>query len=338
MLRWSGAILASGVALLATLHGGAAKAEDCKPLTLIASINLLPSENETAEFVPVKIAGTPKYMVLDTGSALTTIMRDAADGLNLRLRHGNFEVINVSGDYSSEFAEGSLELGNLKADNVAFAIMPNSNKFTDDKRFAGFLGADILSHYDVSVDFGTNKLDLLSPDHCEGKVIYWQAAAVAVVPIRVLKSGHILVPVTLDGQKIWATLDTGASSSTLSLDAAESDFGLKPGSADMAQRGDLLGRPGLQTYSHTFKSLEFNGIAVSDPKIDIIPNMTSDRMANTPQTGTRIADPATAEDISDMLLGMDVLKHLHLYIDYNEEKLYITPAGSSSSGTQTAGK
>ena len=29
-----------------------------------------------------------------------------------------------------------------------------------------------------------------------------------------------------------------------------------------------------------------------------------------------------------MLIGMNVLRHLHIYIAYKEQKIYITPAGA----------
>ena len=33
----------------------------------------------------------------------------------------------------------------------------------------------------------------------------------------------------------------------------------------------------------------------------------------------------------DMLIGMDILRHLHMYLAVNEEKLYVTEAGSGES-------
>jgi hypothetical protein len=35
----------------------------------------------------------------------------------------------------------------------------------------------------------------------------------------------------------------------------------------------------------------------------------------------------------DLLVGMDVLKHLHLYIAYQERKLYITPPDQPAAPT-----
>ena len=228
-----------------------------------------------------------------------------------------------------KFTQASLVLGRLSAPKEYFVIASDGETFGDDERIAGLLAPDILKHYDVSIDFGASTLSLLSQDHCPGKVIYWQASAVAVVPMVLLASAHIVVPVKLDGQPITAIVDTGATNTTLKLPTAESQFGLKLGSPDAPSSGHLEGLPSATTYSHKFKSLEFEGIAVNNLTIEIIPDRVGDIIANAnaAPTGTRIADRRTGEARPDMLIGMDVLRHLHLYIAYKEEKLYITPAG-----------
>jgi hypothetical protein len=32
--------------------------------------------------------------------------------------------------------------------------------------------------------------------------------------------------------------------------------------------------------------------------------------------------------LSDFIIGMDVLRHLHIYVAYKEQKLYVTPASA----------
>jgi len=338
----SGAVFAAFI--FAISFCGDAAAEECPPLTLITSVGLVPSEHGTAGFVPVSIQGSPRLMLLDTGGANTEITNEVADELKLPRRHVNIRLYNASGEYSDEAAVATFELGTLKANDEAFLVAPGSNPFGNDARLAGILAPDILRHYDVDVDFGANKLNFLSQQHCEGKVIYWPASAVAVVPMRVLNSGHIIVQVSLDGHSVIAMVDTGASNSTLNLPAAESYFGLKMGSADAPQRGQLPDRTGAFTYEHTFKSLAFEGISVSNPHIIIIPDENGDLMANIPSTGTRLADRKNDDDKADMLIGMDVLRHFHLYIAYKEEKLYITPieppaaAADSPSAPSKAGQ
>jgi len=306
----------------------------CKPLTRIASVDLVSAKDKSSVYVPVQVQGAPKLMLLDTGGVYTELTEATANELGLERHRGNFELYDVAGVSTSEFATASFALGRLKADKVAFVISryPTWN----DTRVAGLLAADILQHYDVSVDFGTNKLDLLSQDHCEGNVIYWKASAIAVVPMRVLDSGHIVVTVTLDGHPIAATLDTGASTSTLRQLAAEGQFGVTLGAADTPLAGELPDRAGAQIYRHRFKSLELDGIAVSNPEFILLPDLVSHKVANDPETGSRLADKKGDETSQDILLGMNVLRHLHLYIAYKEQKLYITPAGEPPADTHDA--
>lgn len=67
----------------------------------------------------------------------------------------------------------------------------------------------------------------------------------------------------------------------------------------------------------------------------LIPDYTSDKYKPGPELGTRLGDTSQSGDFADMLLGMNVLRHLHVYIAYKERKLYITPAGPPN-GTAAA--
>jgi len=61
-----------------------------------------------------------------------------------------------------------------------------------------------------------------------------------------------------------------------------------------------------QTFSYPFKTIDFAGVAVTNPHILVL----SDR--DFPP--------------KELLLGSDVLRQLHLYISYKEHKIYVTPA------------
>jgi predicted aspartyl protease len=323
---------------LAVLGCAPAAAEDCAPQTRITTLQMEPSTGRREEFVPVRIQGTRKLMLLDTGGAMTEITTEAADELHLVRRRGNFRLYNMYGEFSDHFAEGSLEVTPLRADAVALAIAPGRRLFGDDTAIAGVLAPDILKHYDVDLDFGNDTLTLFSPDHCPGKVIYWKADAVAVIPMRVLDSGHIVVPVMLDGKRVIATLDTGAYNSTLNIPIAESTFGLRLGSEDTPRAGNLVGKASAVTYRHVFSTLAFDGVAVKNLQVQIIPDLLHQVMVDAalPPTGTRIFNPRKMEADAGMLIGMNILRHFHIYIAYKEEKLYITPAVETPPDTPTA--
>ena len=282
-------------------------------------------------YVPVAIEGKEKLMLLDTGGGFSEITSQVADELGLQRRKLGFILIDLSDETSDEAADvSSFSIGQLNTKSIEFVVAPEKKLFGDDDRFAGIIGPNILKLYDVDIDFGAPKLALLSPDHCEGKVVYWPASAVAVVPFRLLKNGHIVMTVHLEGKNVTAMLDTGAAGTTLTIPVAESDFGLKLGSQEAPPVGQMHDRPGAEVYAHKFKSLDFNGIAVSNLDVEIIPDFLKDKYGKGPEIGTRLREPSDIAEFPDMLIGMNVLRHLHVYIAYKEQKLYITPAGLPS--------
>jgi predicted aspartyl protease len=302
--------IASGVVVLA-----AAALADCSSLKLVTSVNLESDANGRIHYVPVEIGGKSAKMLLDTGAAATLIWRRAANQLSLVTRPSHFIVIDANGRGSDEETITSLKLGLMTSNSVHIAIAPAA--LDDMTKSAGVLGADILVNYDVSIDFGTGKMDILSPDHCEGKVVYWPERPIAIVPFDILDDHQILFVVKLDGQRIRAMLDTGATNTTLIRSSAEGDFEVKLGSADTPIAGNLNGVAGFTTWSHQFMTLEFDGVTVSNPKVLIIPNLKHKHY----EDWNERFDP-------DMIVGMNVLKGLHVYIAYKERKLYITPAGT----------
>jgi predicted aspartyl protease len=323
-------VIGSAIALALVFGGSGAKAECSKPLTLVTSVDLAPVKETRAVLIPVTLAGKPKLLLVDTGGALTEITPQVADELALPRQHTAYQLFDVSGKMSNQFVHASLQLGRLSSDDMVFMVAPEGQTFGEDRTIAGLLAPDILQHYDVDIDFGAGKFNLLSQDHCEGKVVYWKADALAVVPIRVMDSGHIMLPVQLDGKEVQAMLDTGAYNTTLTQPIAENEFGLKPGSPDTPQTGTLVDRPSASTYHHVFKTLGFEGIAVANADVDIIPDFIKQvaQESATPETGSHIVGVKANETQQSMLLGMNVLRHFHIYIAYKENRMYITPAAA----------
>ncbi len=326
-MKISSGLLAAACGLI--LSAVAARADDCHPLTLITSVDLTMAPDDSAALIPVTLKDKPVMLLVDTGGLLTMIEPKVADELGLIRRKGSVGLVNVSGEMSNDFVHTSMQLGTLKAEDLPFIVEAPSQGIVDDPTIAGILGPDVLRNYDVDIDFGARKFNLISQDHCEGKVIYWQADAVAVVPMTVMDTGHIQFQVNVDGHDVTAMLDTGADVSVMTLPTAQSVFGIVPGSADTPKTGALPGKPNALTYEHVFKSLTFEGIGVTNAKVALIPDLVRGvNLQNaTPEIGTRIVSPTANERPQAMLIGMDILHHFHIYIAYKERKLYITPAG-----------
>jgi predicted aspartyl protease len=300
---FSCALLAAGISTTA--------AGECR-LTRIAS---LPFTGKGAIVVPAKIDGAPVPMVVDTGAPASAIDPVIARKLHLVERQ-------VAPDTMYDF-EGQpithtalahdLALSGAHANDVRFLVWPTPLS-TDGSR-EGTLAADLLQHYDVEIDFAAGRLNLFSQDHCPGKVVYWTSNSVAVVPMHVTWAGHITVPVMLDGQPFDALLDTGATYSVLFQDAAREKFGLKP-MPRIPKPAEVEGAAGVPRYFRGFKSLDLEGLSIRNPILEI-------RERTAPRHGFEQSGG------NDLILGLNELRHLHLYIAYGEEKLYITPAAAS---------
>ena len=317
---------------LAVLAADPAHAEECGPLHVIASIALTPSKDGLQEFVPVTLVGKEKLFLLDTGGLFSEILPKTADELGLERKTAPLRAYSVTNEYSDQYVSAPFQLGRLKADRFDFMLYPEKDALSERPDVVGILAPDMLAHFDVDLDFGAQKLNLISQEHCPGRVLYWKSESVAVVPFTFLDDGHIVAPVKLDGHTEYALLDTGAGYTALRAQVAEERYGLKLGSPDTQEAGSLNGHKDLKTYSHIFSSLEFEGVSVVNPAVHLIPDkggwLSIDTAA--PNRGSRIVDAGNDESRRTMLIGMDVLRHFHLYIDYRDQKLYITPASTSA--------
>jgi hypothetical protein len=196
-------------------------------------------------------------------------------------------------------------LGQLRASHWKFVVMPDMLS----AEVNGTIAPDVLQQFDVDFDFAASKLNLFSKEHCPSKVVYWTRAPVAAIPVRVDMWGHLAVPMQLDGKKTEATIDTGSSRSVLSLETAEHkfDFGeddarLKPAAPDLGEKAHV--------YKFPFKALTLEGVTVKNPDIILVSDHDSKIGVGGPQ----------------LILGMGILRQLHLYISYGEGKVYVTAA------------
>ncbi|HKD21597.1 MAG TPA: hypothetical protein VKB71_06270, partial [Rhizomicrobium sp.] len=78
---------------------------------------------------------------------------------------------------------------------------------------------------------------------------------------------------------------------------------------------------------HRFMHISFGGVTVSDPDVVLVPD-SYDELGK--EMGIESRLPRDAIEHWDMVIGMNVLRHLHIYIAYKEQKLYITPASPMS--------
>lgn len=302
-------IVGSALAVLFLLPGPAAAQQpwpvDCR-LSPVARFPM--TRHDGHMLVPVTVNGKTLNFIVDTGGYASAISKKAAAALGMRKRGIHFNQIKDVGGKDADFyvVADTFQIGHERAKN--FELLVATLADGED----GVLAPDLLRNFDVELDFGGMTMTLFRHHPCSDKAVYWTQAFIAL-PITVTNNGHMRASVTLDGQEMRAILDTGAPASLLSFDKAGDYFNLNTKSPEVRPLGVVMGTSGgdLKTYSYPFKSLAMGGVIVSHPKIVL-------------STGENFLD----YDNASLLLGMDVLQHLHLYIAYEDHTLYVSDAAA----------
>jgi predicted aspartyl protease len=312
-------------------------AAECGPLNLITSMDMI-TVSGGRPGIAAKIMDKPVTLLVDTGGAFSMVSRSVVRELKLPVGQAQIEIVNVAGQRSREQVRlPSITLGTLRQEGAYFMVDP-ADAPSGERSFQGVIAPDFLSRVDADFDFGAKKLNLVSPNHCEGKVVYWSAPAsapaLAVVAFRIDRSGHISFPVRLDERRVNAILDTGAYNTALNLDIARRTFNVDTNAPDVEKVGQVEGSFKADIFRKQFKTLAIEGVTVNNPTIDLLPDLMTAPGGTPTSTGSLIRD--SDNNLPGIILGMNVLSRLHVYIAYKEAKLYITAAAVQPAASPAA--
>jgi Aspartyl protease len=145
-------------------------------------------------------------------------------------------------------------------------------------------------------------------------------------------------------------MDTGSQYTVMNMEVADKLFGLAPSSPGMASLTASNGDKSVTLYRHLFDKLTFEGVEVSNLQVYLLPNQVAvhDRPRSLFLLGPPIHSPTSSArlypapgpltdpesdtvSVPDVIIGMDVLRHLHVYFAAKEKRLYITDAVSGES-------
>jgi predicted aspartyl protease len=271
------AMLAGGAACLG---GAAAPPGTAIPLQATGGIFL----------VPVLLNGHVARMVLDTGAERSIITRAAAARLGLPFdpwvettmrgaggqleRHPNADVHTASLG-GTALSQRALQRG------LSLAVTEFDMGGAD-----GLLGADVLRHFTLELEFPGSRMAL--------RPAGLQPAAGAVA-LTLLWPDRLLAPVTLNGQRLTALLDTGAAASLLNARGMHR-LGLTPASVAADPPASIAAIGGqLPARLHSFTEFRLGGVVVHQPAI----------------LAAYVPEPAF-----DMTLGIDILGRQPLLLSW----------------------
>jgi predicted aspartyl protease len=256
--------------------------------------------------VPMTIGGKTVRMLVDTGGVYSMLTPPMVAELGLRPQIIPLSRFRQYGGFTIDHyvAAHDIALGGLHGAKLDMLVMPEHGYAPDTD---GLLAPDIMRGYDADFDFANATFSLFSKDHCEGHVVYWTHDPYGVVEIRMNDAGQIIVPVLLDGKEIRAMIDTGAWHSAASLETVEDEFNIDEKNPDLHL---IPGEnPAHPRYRYPFKTLSFQSVTINNPDLALVPDSQSKQPYDAPK----------------ILLGINVLKRLHIYVAYGEHKLYVTP-------------
>jgi hypothetical protein len=268
----------------------------------------------------------PVALRVATGAGLSSLTKRAVRELNLVTARSRIRLTDGAGQSENlEARLPSLMLDNLKLGETIFMVLPGQDGASEPQMdvYGGIFGSEMLAVVDFDFDFAANKINLFSQDHCIGNVVYWWAPAVAAIPMVLNDAGHITLRVELDGRRLNAMLDTGASATFLNLDLARRTFRVDLDAPDVERAGEVTGGYSANVYRRRFKTLAFGNVTLANPMITMFPDMMTGMTSNAPRTGSLIRDD---RGLPDIILGMDTLSQLHVYVASGERRLYVTAA------------
>jgi len=195
--------------------------------------------------------------------------------------------------------------------------------------YAGYLTGDFFRQYDVELDFAGKHVTWLTPSTCAdpNQAVFWAHSDVAVIPVSLAKDGRYQMQASVGGHTIHAEFDTSSPNTVMRRDIAERDVGLTAGK-NMVPLGDLKDGIGMQIYVSKFPEIIFAGGGIT---ADNVPVLIQD-YSNIPVLDRHIdllTRAPVAERIPDLVIGMDVLQHLHMYFVRGQGRVYVTSAASN---------
>ena len=316
-MNWA-AILIAGAAIAGV---GACPALGACQLQTIAEYHITMEGNQP--LVDASINGHPVRFLVDMGSAATIVSRPAAAELGLTLRRMNgVDMYGVGGgDVADEANIRELKLGNSVVHDVDLMVTGQGLK---SREYVGLLGQNFLSQTDLEFDFANDVMRLFKAHDCAGdQVVYW-GKAYSMVPISPSPSTGVLeIEVLLNGRRILAQVDSGASHSVVTPGAAES-AGVTLHSAGVRSVGASsgMGAKSVQTFVAVFPTFSVGDETIKNVRLEIADLFGEDRDI---PINSRI--PRKLLGFPQMLLGADFIKAHRIYVARSQGKVYFSYNG-----------
>jgi predicted aspartyl protease len=302
-----------GVAALALLTP-AAKADQAKPACTYAEVAQFPLHYSGPGLeitVDGQMNGSPALMLVDTGSYSISVTRTGVERRKLPLRYVDAHAIGVGGNARiantrlSDLAVGPVHSGKTSVDVITSTGSTPA--------YDAIIGAPFLLQTDLEISLPDKTLKMYTASGCNDTFLaLWDEGSIDVPFLRGYEKGKIpKFMVKVNGHDMKAIVDTGASISTIELEAARK-AGLDLDAPGVKRIGDVagIGANRVHRWSAVFDSFSIGSETISKPELSVIDT----------QGRTNV----------DVLLGADFLRSHRVLFAMSQGKLYVAYVGGDA--------
>ena len=282
---------------------------DQERLCRLEKLAELPVElRSSVPVLTVEINGKPASMILDTGSDSTVLTRIAARRLGVAEGGAARQLSGAGGNEQLTLAQiDHLSVGGIHLERVQVLLGDAPRPPID-----GLLGIDVLVGYELELDLPHRRAALYRARQCATARPDWDGPLIQLPVQQQARSGHLFVPVHVDGEPLRAMLDTGASATTLSLQSAEDvRVSGRRLAALPSQRGQSVNAGGISIRGSVFREMRVGTDVIERPRLAIVDL------------------PASA---GDMLLGSDYLATRRVWFSFLIGRVFVQSAATAVGG------
>jgi predicted aspartyl protease len=278
--------------------------------------------------IDAQINGQDAKVLVDTGGVLTLLWEEEAVRLGLPLQTGTRERLfgiggeaRVFGTVITQFQMGSFTDNYLHLAVVGRALggRPRIHGSTM------ILGEDFFSNFTTEFDFAHGVIRLLRPEGCQPDQLTYWSDTYSLAELERINPEHarLRTNVLVNGRRISAMLDTGATTSMIARETAEG-MGVVPGSAGTVAAGAIAGAAAkpVESWIGTFASFSIGDESMRNVKLRIADLFTAD---TTETTGSHIRQPIGNHP--DLLIGCDFFLSHRILVLAKEHTLLFTYNG-----------
>ena len=187
--------------------------------------------------------------------------------------------------------------------------------------YQGLVGAKFLLQADIEFDLPHGKIRFFKPKDCEGdQVVYW-GDAYAVAPMVPTTTDEIITEVKVNDVRIVAKMDTGASVSVMTPQAATA-AGVTLKSAVGEGKTEGLGPQAVAQYADVFPTFSFGEETIKNATLRVADLFSRDKEK---QINDLIATPVANQP--QMLLGADFFRAHRVFVAREQHKIYVSYQG-----------